>query len=173
MTSATPLPYDTQGKDRTTSPSNLAQQAEKEINISNEWRIYAKMECNYHLTNKFALFVNMSKYYKSIGRDPLDVLPLSFHIKKGNHDPTFFKFMQVFKELEEKQKEQEQELMKSKIQLQLNNHQNTPILLKENGIIIGENTINNLKMDDNNKHERNRQPLQITSNVSSYSLTGT
>ena len=62
--------------------------------------------------------------------------------------------------------------MQSKIQVQLN-HQNTPILLKENGIIIGENTINNLKPDDNNNHERNRQPLQITSNVSSYSLTGT
>ena len=89
---------------RTSSPSQIIPSQEKEVNVSNEWRIYAKMECNYHLTNKFALFVNMSKYYNSIGKDPLDVLPLSFHIKKGNHDPTFFKFMQVFREYEEKSK---------------------------------------------------------------------
>ena len=60
------------------------------------------MEGNYHLTNKYALFFNMSKYYKSIGRDPFDVLPLSYHIKSGTSDMTFFKFMQSFKEFEEK-----------------------------------------------------------------------
>ena len=76
--------------------------SQQETNISNEWRIYAKMEGNYHLTNKYALFFNMSKYYKSIGRDPFDVLPLSYHIKSGTSDMTFFKFMQSFKEFEEK-----------------------------------------------------------------------
>ena len=54
------------------------------------------------MTNKYALFFNMSKYYKSIGRDPFDVLPLSYHIKSGTSDMTFFKFMQSFKEFEEK-----------------------------------------------------------------------
>ena len=80
---------------------------EPETNISNEWRIYAKMEGNYHLTNKYALFFNMTKYYKSIGRDPFDVLPLSYHIKKGTSDMTFFKFMQSFKEFEEKAEREE------------------------------------------------------------------
>ena len=84
---------------------------EQETNISNKWRIYAKMEGNYHLTNKFALFFNMSKYYKSIGRDPFDVLPLSYHIKSGTSDPTFFKFMQSFKEFEDRAMTEEDELL--------------------------------------------------------------
>ena len=60
--------------------------APEEVNYSNQWRIYAKMEANFHLSNKFALFFNMSKYYKSIERDPFDVLPLTFHITKGTTD---------------------------------------------------------------------------------------
>ena len=46
-----------------------------EANLSNQWRIYAKMEANYHLSNKFALFFRISKYYKSIEKDPFDVSP--------------------------------------------------------------------------------------------------
>ena len=88
---------------RSPTPTRKNDRDEKqETNISNEWRIYAKMEGNYHLTNKYALFFNMSKYYKSMGRDPFDVLPLSYHIKSGTSDMTFFKFMQSFKEFEEK-----------------------------------------------------------------------
>jgi hypothetical protein len=60
---------------------------DKCINISNEWRIYAKMEANHHLSNKYALFYNMSNYYRSIGRDPFEVLPLTFHVGKGSYDP--------------------------------------------------------------------------------------
>ena len=72
-----------------------------ETNLSNQWRIYAKMEANYHLSNKFALFFHMSKYYKSIERDPFDVLPLTFHITKGTTDQVYFKFIAVFRKLEE------------------------------------------------------------------------
>ena len=93
---------------RSPTPTRKNDRDEKqETNISNEWRIYAKMEGNYHLTNKYALFFNMTKYYKSIGRDPFDVLPLSYHIKKGTSDMTFFKFMQSFKEFEEKAEREE------------------------------------------------------------------
>lgn len=60
------------------------------------------MEANYHLSNKFALFFHMSKYYESIERDPFDVLPLTFHITKGTMDQAFYKFVQVFREHEEK-----------------------------------------------------------------------
>ena len=73
-----------------------------EQNLSNQWRIYAKMEANYHLSNKFALFFHMSKYYRSIERDPFDVLPLTFHITKGTTDQVFYKFVSVFREQEEK-----------------------------------------------------------------------
>lgn len=76
-----------------------------EANLSNQWRIYAKMEANYHLSNKFALFFRISKYYKSIERDPFDVLPLTFHITKGTADQVFYKFVQVFREQEERHKE--------------------------------------------------------------------
>jgi len=54
------------------------------------------MEANYHLSNKYALFYNMQKYYKSIERDLSEVLPRTFHIKKGNSDPVFFQFKEVF-----------------------------------------------------------------------------
>ena len=97
------------------------------------------MECNYHLTNKYALFVNMSKYYKSIGRDPLDVLPLSFHIKNGSHDPTFFKFMQVFREYEERVKKSESSCTSHKKAYK--SSKATPKAPNDDGLIIGENTI--------------------------------
>jgi len=59
------------------------------------------MEANYHLSNKYALFYNMTRYYKSIGRDPFDVLPLTFHVRKGTNDKVFYKFLKVFRALEE------------------------------------------------------------------------
>ncbi len=55
------------------------------------------MEANYHLSNKFALFFHMSKYYKSIDRDPFDVLPLTFHITKGTTDQVYYKFVSIFR----------------------------------------------------------------------------
>ena len=40
-----------------------------------------KIEDNYHLCNKKALLYNMKSYYESIGEDPFDALPVTFHIK--------------------------------------------------------------------------------------------
>ena len=62
-------------------------------NLSNSIKVYAKLENNYHLSNKYALFYNMRKYYKALGRDPFDVLPLTFHVKKGVNDPEYLKFL--------------------------------------------------------------------------------
>ena len=50
------------------------------------------MEANHHLSNKFALFYNMRHYYKSIGRDPFEVLPLTFHVSRGTYDQQFIEF---------------------------------------------------------------------------------
>ncbi len=36
-------------------------------NLSNELRIYAKLENNFHLSNKCALFYNMRRYYTALG----------------------------------------------------------------------------------------------------------
>jgi len=42
-------------------------------------RLYNKLEQNKQLTNKKGVFVNMRKYYESLGQDPFKVLPLTFH----------------------------------------------------------------------------------------------
>jgi len=59
----------------------------KNINLSNKLKVYAKLEANFHLSNKYALFYNMRRYYNAVGRDPFEVLPLTFHIKNGSNDP--------------------------------------------------------------------------------------
>ena len=70
-------------------------------NPSNDYKLYAKLENNFHLSNKCALFYNMKRYYEALGRDPFEVIPLTFHIKKGTDDPEYFTFLQYFKEIEE------------------------------------------------------------------------
>lgn len=68
--------------------------------MSNDLKIYAKMECNFHLSNKCALFYNMRRYYEALGRDPFEVIPLTFHVKKGTEDSEFFKFLEYYKKIE-------------------------------------------------------------------------
>jgi len=75
-------------------------QASSGSNISNSIKVYAKLENNYHLSNKYALFYNMRKYYRACGRDPFEVLPLTFHIKKGTNDSEFSKFHATYKVIE-------------------------------------------------------------------------
>jgi hypothetical protein len=59
-------------------------------------RMYGKVENNYHLSNKKALFANMKLYYEAMRQDPFDVLPLTFHIKNGVDDPEFKDFKRTF-----------------------------------------------------------------------------
>jgi hypothetical protein len=56
------------------------------------YKLYNKIEDNYHLANKKALWINMRHYYEAIGEDPFNALPVTFHIKEGLDDPEFFKF---------------------------------------------------------------------------------
>jgi len=46
------------------------------------------MDENNQLTNKSELFVNMRDYYKSIGENPYNVLPVTYMISNTN-DPEF------------------------------------------------------------------------------------
>ena len=48
--------------------------------------MYNKIEDNYHLSNKKALFVNMKTYYEAMHEDPFDSLPVTFHVKDGLSD---------------------------------------------------------------------------------------
>lgn len=57
-----------------------------------------KIEDNYHLCNKKALFVNMKSYYEAINADPFDALPVTFHIKEGLEDPNYQQFKQYYEE---------------------------------------------------------------------------
>lgn len=58
--------------------------------------MYNRIDANYHLANKKALFMNIDTYYKALGYDPFEVaIPLTFHIKKGT-DKQFAKFERAF-----------------------------------------------------------------------------
>lgn len=50
-------------------------------------KLYNRLDCNYELANKKALFLNMYYYYKAKGLDPFDTLPVTIHIKHGLSDP--------------------------------------------------------------------------------------
>lgn len=70
---------------------------EKEENPTSHNLInYSKMENNYHLSNKKAIFYNMKVYYEAIGKEYNHYLPLTFHIKEGLNDPQFLKFEQLY-----------------------------------------------------------------------------
>ena len=60
-------------------------------------KIYNKLEDNYHLSNKKALFLNMRYYYEAVGKDPYAALPLTFHVKEGLEDPEFVKFCEQYR----------------------------------------------------------------------------
>ena len=73
---------------------------------SNDLRVYAKLENNHHLSNKCSLFYNMRRYYEALGRDPFEVIPLTFHIKKGciPEDHEYQRFLAKFNEFEQMKK---------------------------------------------------------------------
>ena len=61
----------------------------------NQNKIYSKIEENFHLSNKKALFFNMKNYYEAVGEDMSNCLPLIYHIKNRN-DSEFQKFVENF-----------------------------------------------------------------------------
>ena len=55
-----------------------------------------RMEDNYHLSNKKALFYNLKFYFDYIQKDVFKVIPVTFHIKKGIHDPQYEQFLEYY-----------------------------------------------------------------------------
>ncbi len=55
----------------------------KKNNINNEdIKVYNRLENNYHLSNKKALFRNIQQYYRNRNLDPFELaIPLTFHIR--------------------------------------------------------------------------------------------
>lgn len=87
----TPLGYDL-----ITKSKSYTHLVTKNSYFSNDMRIHNKIEHNYHLSNKKALFYNLVKYYEAIGMNPFDYIPLTFHVKTGENDPNFVKFEEKF-----------------------------------------------------------------------------
>ena len=60
------------------------------------------MDNNKQLSNKKGIFVNMREYYKLVGIDPFEVLPLTFLVKNGITDSEFVRFEEYYSILGEK-----------------------------------------------------------------------
>ena len=78
----------------TSPPSNENQEAMYQT------KIYNRMEDNFHLSNKKALFWNMSEYYRSMDKSPWDALPVTFHIENGLSDVEYTKFLNYYQRIE-------------------------------------------------------------------------
>ena len=82
--------------------SKYMQKFDLEHNLPrNSTKLYNRIEWNYNLTNKKTLFFNMKSYYESLGEDPFNILPLTFHVKGGSEDPEFQNFKKHFDEQKE------------------------------------------------------------------------
>lgn len=80
-------------------------------------QVYNRLESNYHLSNKKALFINMKAYYTSISGDEQHVfkfLPVTFHIKDGLQDPEFEKFTEYYQKEEDLIQENAQKIKELK-----------------------------------------------------------
>ena len=62
-------------------------------------KIYNRLEGNFNLTSKKALFLNMRLYYDAIKEDVFNTVPLTFHIKGSASDPEYKVFDKYFNEL--------------------------------------------------------------------------
>lgn len=60
--------------------------------------IYNRLDDNYHLSNKKALFLNVSAYYQAMGINPFEVaIPLTFNVKSTHSsDSEFDKFTRAY-----------------------------------------------------------------------------
>ena len=67
--------------------------------------MYNKLDSNFHLANKKALFMNMHNYYKKLSFDPFEVaIPLTYHIKTTN-DQEFSRFIKFFRKQQHEEKQ--------------------------------------------------------------------
>ena len=93
-----------QEKPQAPAPEKVATKEEKKeqvkIKLSDTYpaKLANKIEDNYHLCNKKALFMNMKNYYDATGEDPFDGLPVTFHIKEGTDDPNYQAFAKYYEE---------------------------------------------------------------------------
>lgn len=77
--------------------NNDDDEEEKKENITSHHMITTNhQENNFHLSNKKAIYYNMKIYYESLGLNPFDFIPLTYHIKEGENDREFQKFVETY-----------------------------------------------------------------------------
>lgn len=59
-------------------------------------KCHNKLERNFSLANKKALFINLKALYTALGMDIFDVIPVTFHITQGEQDPNFAEFLDYY-----------------------------------------------------------------------------
>ncbi len=64
---------------------NQISQAYQQLSV----KLYNKLEDNFHLSNKKAMFLNIRLYYEAMGKDVFNAVPMTFHIKEGLEDAEF------------------------------------------------------------------------------------
>ena len=60
------------------------------------FKMHNKIEFNQHLTNKKGLYLSLKSYCEALDLNLFDFVPLTFHIKMGDKDPQFLKFVEEF-----------------------------------------------------------------------------
>ncbi len=99
VTAAPPQKEETKKESQTNNAKeNAAGKVNKQPFETYPIKLANKIEDNYHLCNKKALFVNMKNYYEACGEDPFDSLPVTFHVKEGLDDPNFVAFKQYYED---------------------------------------------------------------------------
>ena len=93
-----PRPVDVSplGYELITKSSSFTHMVARHSYLTPEIKIHNKIEHNYHLSNKKALYYNLVRYYKALGTDPFEYIPLTFHVKTGETDPAFAQFEEKF-----------------------------------------------------------------------------
>jgi len=86
----------TQQKSFDSADKSITQQTH--FHSAQNCKLYNKLEDNFHLSNKKALFLNMKIYYEAFGKDVFGSLPVTFHVKEGVDSPEW----NLFKEYHDK-----------------------------------------------------------------------
>lgn len=79
----------------------------KEENPATSLKLYNRIEDNFHLSNKKALFLNMKNYYNAMHQNEFDALPVTFHIKSGVEDAEWERFKEYYTKEKQEMKEDE------------------------------------------------------------------
>lgn len=92
----------TNTKDGNTISSNAANVPQYADSLKfTETKLYNKIEDNFHVNNKKALFLNMKNYYEAMDMDVFENIPLTFHVKTGLDDPEFARFKHYYYKCED------------------------------------------------------------------------